>query len=110
MSGRAWASEVRGASVGIRERLEFMSRDHHAIRRLAVRELVRTGKPVEPEAIASRTALGVERVEDVVAELEERLFFLVRNDAGHVAWAFPVTVEQTPHRLTFSTGERLYGA
>jgi amino-acid N-acetyltransferase len=27
-----------------------------------------------------------------------------------VVWAYPVTAEPTPHKVTFSTGERLYGA
>ncbi len=110
VSGPAWAREVRAAPARIGERLEFMSMDHHVVRQFAVCELVRTGRPVAPEVIASQTALGLDRVTDVLAELEERLFFLVRNDDGDVTWAFPVTVDRTPHRLTFSTGERLYGA
>ncbi len=110
VSGPAWAREVRAAPARITERLGFMSTEHHVVRRLAVRELVRTGRPVAPELIASQVALGLDRITDVLAELEEGLFFLVRNDSGAVTWAFPVTVDRTPHRLTFSTGERLYGA
>ena len=45
-----------------------------------------------------------------LAELERRLFFLVRNRVGEVSWAFPVTAEVTPHQLTFPSGERRYGA
>ena len=45
-----------------------------------------------------------------LAELERRLFFLVRNRAGEVSWAFPVTAEVTPHQLTFPSGDRRYGA
>jgi len=37
-------------------------------------------------------------------------FQLVRNSKGEVIWAYPVTVEKTPHRITFNTGERLYAA
>jgi hypothetical protein len=36
--------------------------------------------------------------------------FLFRNDGGSVTWAYPVTVEQTPHHMSFSTGERAYAA
>ncbi len=35
---------------------------------------------------------------------------LVRSDAGDVSWAFPVTLDRTPHRLAFDSGERLYAA
>jgi hypothetical protein len=49
-------------------------------------------------------------VQAILEELERNLLFLVRGESGAVAWAFPVTVEPTPHRLNFSTGERLFGA
>jgi len=105
-----WAKEVLAAHDGLTQRFDFLSADHHAVRRFVVRELVRTGRPVTAEVIADHTDLEADRVSDVLAELEKGLFFLVRNDGGDVAWAFPVTTDQTPHRLTFSTGERLFGA
>jgi len=49
-------------------------------------------------------------VKVILDDLESKLFFLVRNGQDAVAWAYPVTAEPTPHRLNFSTGERLYGA
>ncbi len=36
--------------------------------------------------------------------------FLFRNPAGEVIWSYPLTVETTPHAMTFSTGERLHAA
>ena len=36
--------------------------------------------------------------------------FLFRNSQGAVTWAYPVTVEPTPHRVAFSTGEEVYAA
>ena len=43
-------------------------------------------------------------------DLEKHLTFLFRNAAGAVTWAYPVTVEQTPHRIVLSSGEQLYAA
>ena len=63
-----------------------------------------------PELIAAELMIALPRVNEILAELEERLFFLVRDENGHVSWAFPVTVEETPHRLSFSTGEHIYAA
>jgi len=51
-----------------------------------------------------------DRVVEILAELQKRLFFLVLNDAGEVSWAFPVTTDRTPHRLRFSSGERVFAA
>ena len=42
--------------------------------------------------------------------LERRLIFLFRPGGRDVVWAYPITVEQTPHRMTFSSGERLWAA
>lgn len=105
-----WKQLVLAAIERGRERLDFMSEDHHEIRRAAVIELVRTGKPIEPGTFASLFELPAPRVVEILDELERNLFFLVRNSEGAVSWAFPVTTDKTPHKLTFSTGERLYGA
>jgi hypothetical protein len=91
-------------------RLGFMSEEHHLVRNFVVRELPRTSQPVQPDLISQILELPLARVNTLLDELEENLFFLVRNSQGAVTWAYPVTVEQTPHELVFSTDERLYGA
>lgn len=91
-------------------RLGFMSEEHHLVRYSVVRELPRSGSPMEPASIAQSLDLPLARVGAILDELEENLFFLVRNEQGAVSWAFPVTVDPTPHKLIFSSGERLYGA
>jgi len=60
--------------------------------------------------ISQALQLPLEQVGAILDELENNLFFLVRNEQGAVAWAFPVTVEPTPHRLVFSSGEQAYAA
>ena len=87
-----------------------MIAEHHLVRYFVVRTLPRVGKPIPPETIAARLKLPLRRVNSILTELEERLFFLVRNESGHVSWAYPVTTTTTPHRLSFSTGERIYAA
>ena len=75
-----------------------------------MRLLPREGHPLEPDYFATQLSMDRARVVDILDELERRLFFLVRNEEGSVSWAYPVTVDHTPHKLTFSTGERLHGA
>jgi hypothetical protein len=105
-----WEGQLSKVPGVMKTRLGFMTRQHHLVRYFVVRELPRTGRPITPEIISSRLMLSLPRVNEILAELEKRLFFLVRNESGHVAWAYPVTADETPHRLIFSTGERIYGA
>jgi len=91
--------------------LAFMTPTHHAVRNFVVRDLPRGGgAPLPAKRIAAMLRLELSRVIDVLDELERHLFFLVRSAAGDVTWAFPVTIAPTPHRLRFSTGERVSGA
>jgi len=83
---------------------------HHKIRYFVVKELVNRQKPLKAELIAEALHIELKRVEDILEELERKLFFLVRNEQGAVIWAYPVTVEPTRHLLNFSSGEKLYAA
>jgi hypothetical protein len=87
-----------------------MTPEHQHIRYFAVSELIKTGAPLEPEHIVHTLRLAPGAVDIILDELERKLFFLVRDRRGRVTWAFPVTSETTPHRLRFSTGERIFGA
>ncbi len=88
----------------------FMSREHDAVHHFVVRELPRLGRPMPPETIADALGLPVWRVADILADLERHMTFLFRNKAGEVVWAYPVTVEKTPHRVTFDSGETIFAA
>ena len=105
-----WESEVARAPEHCAERLRFMGPDHHRVRYFVVEELARRNRPLSIGRIAEALTLAPEVVSGIVGELERNLFFLVRSEIGEVTWAYPVTVDRTPHRLTFSTGERLHGA
>jgi len=105
-----WEGHLAGAPEHSKHRLSFMSEDHHRVRYFVVRELPTHGAPIAPGMISQALQLPLEQVGAILDELENNLFFLVRNEQGAVAWAFPVTVEPTPHRLVFSSGEQAYAA
>jgi len=110
MPQTTWEQQLALVPERQEDRLGFMTDEHHAVRYFVVKELTRQGRPLEPALISDRLDLPESRVVELLDELEKNLLFLVRNDTGAVSWAFPVTVDRTPHRLSFSTGERLYGA
>ena len=88
------------------ERLSFMTDEHHRVRTFVVSELPRNaGEPLSPEAIAERLGLPLATIVAILDDLQKNLFFLVRNTAGQVNWAFPLTSEKTTQHLCFSSGE-----
>ena len=105
-----WEGHLAQVPEHSRKRLAFMTEAHHHIRYFVVRELPRYGRPIPPSHIAQGLGLPGEQVANILDELEKNLVFLVRNERGEVAWAFPVTAENTPHKISFSSGERLFGA
>ena len=88
----------------------FMSDEHRSVHHFVVRELPRAGRPLSPEFIAEKLGMAEDRVSSVLEALEKHMTFLFRNGKGEVVWAYPVTVEKTPHHITFNTGEEVYAA
>ena len=105
-----WMRGLAEAPERISQRLNFMSDEHHLVRNFAVTELPRAGSPITLQHISDTLKLSPGRTAKILDDLEKRLFFLVRNEDDAVSWAFPVTTDETPHRLVFNTGERLYAA
>lgn len=105
-----WASHLADAVEHGKARLAFMTEDHHRVRYFVVRELPRAGTVLSPDFIAQSLGLSTGTVNSILDELERNLFFLWRGQGGSVSWAYPVTVDRTPHLIHFSSGERLYGA
>jgi hypothetical protein len=106
----AWKQQLAHVPQHSQARLSFMTPAHHRIRYFVVKEMATRQEPIPAPLISRQLNMPLEQVRTILDELEKKLFFLVRNEQGAVAWAYPVTVERTPHRLTFAGGERLYGA
>jgi hypothetical protein len=100
-----WRRQVRGDAD-----LSFMSEEHHRIRDFVVVEIPRRKAPISADIIARELDLPLEQVTAILDELERNMTFLFRDERGAVTWAYPVTAEPTPHRMSFSTGEQIYAA
>ncbi len=105
-----WRSQIAKAGEKIKRGQGFMTPAHRAVHHFVVRELPRIGEPMSPDVIAEGVDLPPARVTAILDELEKRLTYLFRNTDGAVSWAYPVTADKTPHRLTFSSGETVYAA
>lgn len=90
--------------------LAFMTAEHRLVHHFVVRTLPGAARPLAPGSIAEALNLPLEGVTGILNDLEQHMTFLFRNAAGEVVWAYPVTIEKTPHQVTFDTGERIYAA
>lgn len=93
-----------------RKEVGALSDQHRLVHHFVVQELPRVGGPLAPDVVAEATELTGSQVTKILDDLEAKKGFLFRNERGDVVWAYPVTAEPTPHRLSFSSGERLYAA
>lgn len=87
-----------------------LDEEHRRVHHFAVKELPSIARPMPPEFIAEGLGLDEALVVQILDELERRLIFLYRPGGRDVVWAYPITAEPTPHRLVFSSGERLWAA
>jgi hypothetical protein len=106
--GVVWRRVVRANAGKIRRSLQFMTADHHRVRDYAVDRLFRTGAPLAPAEITRSLNLPLPRVGEILDDLERHLTFLYRSAGPDVTWAYPVTVDRTPHRATGASGEQAY--
>ncbi len=106
-----WRKHLTEGREHMLVRSDFMTEDHQRVRNFAVRELPRNqGKALSAAEISRRLDLSLDRVVTILEELQKNLFFLVLNEVGEVSWAFPVTSDRTPHRLSFKSGEYVFAA
>ena len=105
-----WEKQISKAKRRFENEHSSISKEHHSVHHFVVRELPYVGKPLSPELVADKLGIPVDRVRTILGDLEERMTFLFRNNNGEVVWAYPVTVDKTPHHVSFNTGEELYAA
>ena len=93
-----------------KRKLGGLSEEQRRLHHFVVRELPRYGKPMPPDFISSELKIDLNRVVEILDDLERRLIFLFRCGGREVVWAYPVTAEPTQHRIDFSSGEKFWAA
>jgi len=78
--------------------------DHRRVQHFAVREIPRRREPIAPEVIAAELDLSIDRVTEILGDLERRMTFLYRRGGEDVNWAYPVSAEETPHQIRIDGG------
>ncbi len=100
-------------SSGIKEARKKVSRFSDLKRQIhhwVVKEIPGRKTPVLLPEIAEHFDQDITTIESIVQELEDEKTFLFRNRSEGINWAYPVTLDSTPHTVTFSSGETVNSA
>ena len=82
-----------------------MSADHHEMRDFVVKHIPEVDGPISAATIAESLDMRVEDAKRIIDELEKGMTFLYRSRLEGVAWAYPVTIDRAPHRVTFDSAD-----
>jgi hypothetical protein len=105
-----WEKEIEKHRRRVLSDSAFMTPEHRRVHHFAVSALPGRSEPLTPDEIALSLGFEKGRVIEILRDLEEHMTFLFRNDSGAVIWAYPMTVEETPHHLTFDDGRTCHAA
>jgi len=105
-----WRRLVAKTASDAEDNLNFMSADHHKVRDFVVTQIPQVDEPISTAAIAENLDMRVEDAKRIIDELERGMTFLYRSRPEGVTWAYPVTVDSTPHRVTFNSGVQTFAA
>ena len=87
-----------------------VSDEERKVHYFVVKSLSDTNEPVTPEYIANTLGMPLDRVKAIVDKLEEMKTFFYRYDCPGINWAYPVTAEDSGHKVTFNAGAQLNAA
>jgi len=105
-----WRRLVAKTASDAEDNLNFMSADHHKVRDFVVTQIPQVDGPISTATIAENLEMRVEDAKRIIDELERGMTFLYRSRPEGVTWAYPVTVDSTPHRVTFNSGVQTFAA
>jgi len=105
-----WRRLVAKTASDAEDNLNFMSADHHKVRDFVVTQIPQVDGPISVGTIAENLDMRVEDAKRIIDELERGMTFLYRSRPEGVTWAYPVTVDSTPHRVTFNSGVQTFAA
>ena len=104
------AIAMRKSVAGARARADLLSEQERTIHHFVVRELAVAQAPVTPDLIGERLEVPVERVVAAVDKLEAMMTFVYRENSDGINWAYPLSLQNTGHEITVSTGDRFFSA
>ncbi len=96
--------------LGAKAKADILSTEERRVHHFIVKKIAVAKKPITAESVSEELDVQAKRVEKIIDKLEAMKTFLYRSDGKGVNWAYPLSLENTDHRMTVSTGEQFFAA
>ena len=106
ISNRGLEKGVSGAKT----KAGLLSEEERRVHHFVVKKMAVVKEPITAELISEQLGISLEKVEKIIDKLEGLKTFLYRSDGKGINWAYPLSLDNTGHRMTASTGERFFAA
>jgi len=95
---------------GAKAKAALLSTEERKIHHFIVSKMATAQEPITAELVSEELDIKMEMVEKTINKLEEMKTFLYRSDGLGINWAYPLSLEDTGHKMTACTGERFFAA
>jgi hypothetical protein len=103
-------SGLKKGVSGAESKAQLLTEEERRIHHFVVRKMASVEKPIRAELVADEIGLPVSEVENAIDKLESLKTFLYRSDGRAIDWAYPLSLDETGHRMTVDTGDQFNAA
>ena len=104
------AKGVKRGVSGAKTKANLLSKEEREVHHFIVKQMAIAKEPITIEFIGKKLNISINRIKDIVAKLEGMKTFCYRYDSQGINWAYPLSLENTGHQMTVSTGEQFFAA
>ena len=97
-------------AAGAKAKAGLLSEEERRIHYFVVKKMAVAKEPITAELISEELGISLEAVGKTIDKLESLKTFLYRSDGKGINWAYPLSLENTGHRMAVSTGEEFSAA
>ena len=103
-------SGLKKGVSGAEAKAQLLTEEERRIHHFVVRKMASVEEPIRAELVADEIGLPVGEVENAIDKLESLKTFLYRSDGRAIDWDYPLSLDETGHRMTVDTGEQFNAA
>jgi hypothetical protein len=95
---------------GANAKAALLTAEERKVHHFIVRKMAVVQEPITAQLVSEEVGFELEMVENTINKLEGMKTFVYRSDGLGINWAYPISLENTRHIMTASTGERFFAA